>query len=85
MSEIYELLKQKTEGKVKDGKQVMVSAEELMNELNENEPTIYANLRRLTKRTEVCCKTYKVKRLKEGRKVTFKKTWFFIDYNNEVN
>lgn len=85
MSEIYELLKEKTKGKVENGKQVMIAAHELLDELSQNEPTIYANLRRLSKRPEVKYKTFKVVRFKEGRKVTFKKTWFYIDYNNEVN
>ena len=88
MSKIFDLLTKKTKGKLNkvdlgDGvnfknKQVKISAIELSS-AEQNEATIYRNLRDLTKAQEVHKVTFKVRRYKEGRRITFNKSWFWVE------
>ena len=48
-------------------------------ELNINEQTLYANLKGLKKWEEIKYLNFKVTRFKEGRKVTFKQTYWWVE------
>jgi len=79
--EVYEYIKQQTYKKVEDGKQVKIIADELLLNLPENEQTIFANLKRLSKgkNSLIKCEKCVVLRYKEGRKIKFKQKYYWIE------
>jgi len=61
MDEIYDYLKDKTYKKKIDGIQVKITAEEIKEQFSYNTQTVFANLRRLSKRKDVCNDVYLIK------------------------
>ncbi len=76
---MYEYLRKQTYKKYNGDGQVKITASDMLNELEANEQTVFANLRRLTKRPEVKKETFLIKRWKEGRKLVFKQSYFWIE------
>ena len=63
-----------------NGEQVRVCADELFEELDMNEQSMYRNLRDLCKPgSDVQKRTYIVSRTKDGgKRFTYKKSWFWV-------
>ncbi len=74
--EVFEFIKEKTLNKFENSKQVKVSANEIIKELELNEQTVYANLRKLT---NVCFETYQTRLFRNGKRYKFKQKLYWIE------
>ena len=76
--EVFNLIKKRTLDKLVDGKQIKLTGQEILEELKVNEATLYKNLNGIRTwdgvKTEKCI----VIRYKEGRKIKFNQTYWWI-------
>ena len=74
-ADVFEFIKEQTLGKKDgDGHQFKITSEQILEALDFNEATVFANLKKLDKDPDVKQETYKVKRLK--RYTVTKRYWW---------
>ncbi len=81
--EVYQLIKEKTY-KLKDenGVQITITSEEMLSpeaKLDLNEQTLFHNLKGLKKSNDIHYIINKITRYKEGRKITFNQTIWWVE------
>ena len=77
--DVFEYLEKETRGKFdEDGEQVKLTEEQIERNTEGNKSTVYANLRRIKEREGVKHEVYQVRRHKEGRKIVFEQSFWWI-------
>ena len=70
--EVFEYLKRETYNKFDNGEQVKINVQDIISNLQIREQTVYKNLEKLKKWSEVKHEKYKITRLKDGKRYRFK-------------
>lgn len=76
--EVFEFIKSRTYRKLDEGKQIKLTAQEILENLDINEGTLYKNLKGIRCWPDVKVDTYKIRRFKEGRKIYFEQDYWWI-------
>jgi len=78
--ELFKFIKEKTYLEFdRDNGQTKITAQEIIGNIKGNEATIYKNLKKITKWPGMYHETWRINRYKEGKKLTFKQTYYWIE------
>ena len=79
--EVYSYIKEKTQGQIyKDGTQLKISASQIIQDLKENEQTIFHTLKKLKeeKDSDLRSQKFKCQRTKQGKKIIYYEKFWWI-------